>query len=131
MVCLDTTFIIDLLKGRKEAVDFLERRESLGEEIYLNSINVMELIKGAYLHTNSDKEEIEIRGLISSFVQLDFDMECAVLAGKIEAGLISIGETLEPEDLMIGAIALQNGEAIVTRNKKHFERIKDLRIESY
>lgn len=131
MACLDTTFLIDLLKGKKEAVNFLERCESSGEEVYLNSINIMELIKGAYLHTNPDKEEIQIRGLISSFAELNFGMECAILAGKIEAELINKGEFIDPEDIMIGAIAIQNNETLVTRNKKHFEKIKGLKIEGY
>jgi len=32
---------------------------------------------------------------------------------------------------MIGAIVKQNHKKLLTRNKKHFERIKGLEMESY
>lgn len=41
------------------------------------------------------------------------------------------GEIIDIEDIMIGAIAKRNNETIITRNKKHFEKIPGLKIASY
>ena len=43
--------------------------------------------------------------------------------------VINKGEIIDIEDIMIGAIVIHNGERLVTRNKKHFERIRGLEIE--
>ena len=62
---------------------------------------------------------------------LDLDKNSAILAAKIEADLRNNGEIIDVEDIMIAAISINNNETLVTRNKKHFERIKDLKIETY
>ena len=47
-------------------------------------------------------------------------------------GLKSKGETIEDFDCAIAAILLSNGvNKIITRNKKHFERIKGLTVLKY
>ena len=53
------------------------------------------------------------------------------LAAEIEAELILSGEMIPPVDIMIAAIALQNKEAVLTRNSKHFERISGLEVKTY
>lgn len=32
-------------------------------------------------------------------------------------------------DVMIAAIAIKEGKVVVSRNKKHFQRIKDLKLD--
>jgi len=131
MVCLDSSFLVDLLRGNDDTSNFLEKYESAGENIFVSSISLAELIKGAYLSANPQKEESKVKGLISSFLELPFNNECAFLAGKIEAELISKGEIIGVEDVMIAATAIQNNELLITRNKKHFEKIKELKIGGY
>jgi predicted nucleic acid-binding protein len=38
---------------------------------------------------------------------------------------------VDPIDAQIAGIALQHDDIIVTRNIKHFERFKGLRVETY
>jgi len=38
---------------------------------------------------------------------------------------------IDIEDIMIAAIAIVNGEKILTRNSKHFKRIEGLEVEEY
>ena len=131
MVCLDSTFLIDLLRGKNEAAKFLEKYESINEDIFVSSVSVMELTKGAYLSNNPVQEESKIIGLTSSFFELPFNNECAIIGGKLDAELSKKGEIIDSEDIMIAATALQNNQSIVTRNKKHFEKISNLKIEIY
>lgn len=131
MVCLDSSFIIDIWKGRKEAVEMKDNLKKRGESFLIPSPVVMELSLGAHLskHTSIEKQKIE-QFLLGNKV-LDFDMFSAFRAGEIIAELEKKGQAVESEDVMIAAIALKNNESLITRNIKHFERIKGLNLESY
>ena len=131
MVCLDTTFVVDLIRGKDFVNSFIDKFEQDEEAIYIATPVIMELAKGAGLGVNKVEEKKKIKSFLSSFTILDFDEESAFLAGEIDANLRSEGEIIQIEDIMIGSIALKNNETLITRNKKHFEKIKGLKIESY
>ncbi len=134
MVCLDTSIIIDILR-EKVNLDQLELNLAENEIAKIPSPAIIEIILGLHLNSNilniykNEREKID--KLLSSFPILDLDKESAILAGEIEANLINMGNIIDIEDIMIGAIALHNNEKLITRNKKHFERIKGLEIEGY
>ena len=54
-------------------------------------------------------------------ITLPLDKESAILAGEIELNLKEKGIVIELEDIMIAAISIQNNEALITKNLKHFE----------
>ena len=129
MVCLDTSFVIDLLKGKKEVKEIKDKIDSTDELISIPSPVIMELISGAYL---SDKVKLEKEKIVKFLIKtkvIDFDNKSAFLAGEIEAKLIKNGETIETKDIMIASICIENDETLITRNKKHFENIPDLKFE--
>lgn len=134
MICLDTSFLIDVILGRtipKEYENLLDE----SDKISITSPSIMELIKGLHLSKNlkyvTQEEKNKINTIISTMNILDFDRESAILAGEIEAELNNKGELIDIMDVMIGAIAKHNNETLLTKNKKHFEKIKGLKIESY
>ena len=135
MVCLDSSIVIDILRG-KESVEAIENKfDSSNEEIFIPSPVIIELIRGIYLkdaiRNIKEEEKEEINNFLYSFVVLDLNKESAIKAGEIEAELRNAGEMIDLEDIMIGAITLQNNETLITRNKKHFEKIRGLKIEGY
>lgn len=127
---IDTSFIIDFLKHDKDAVNkmkgFLERNEP----IKTTTISVFEVWQGT-LDIGNDSEKEKIEKFLSSIGLLVFDIESAKRAGTIYSGLKSKGELIEGEDCMIAGITLNLNEVLLTRNKKHFEKIQGLKIESY
>jgi len=134
MVCLDTSFLIDVIHGKplpKGFEDILDGEESVS----IAAPTIVEIIKGLYLKRNlsyvTKEEKNKINETISSSIILSLDKESSILAGEIEAELINKGEFIDIEDIMIGAIAIRNKETLITRNKKHFEKIPNLKIESY
>ena len=102
-----------------------------GEDFFIPTLVVMELSTGAQLSRRADTEKQKIMQLLSESKILDFDCESAFRAGEIRAELEKKNESIDSEDIMIGAIALQNNESLVTRNIKHFEKISGLKIEKY
>ncbi|MEK6855005.1 MAG: PIN domain-containing protein [Nanoarchaeota archaeon] len=131
MVCLDTSFIIDVLRGKKEVLEIEKKLDRLSEAVTIASPSIMELIVGVRLSNNPQIEEEKINSLLSSLIVLNLDRESAVLAGNIKADLTKKGDLIDIEDILIGAIAKHNNETIITKNPKHFEKIKGLTIESY
>lgn len=57
------------------------------------------------------------------------DYESARLWGHLSAELKS--NTIGDPDLLIASIALSNKQVLVTRNKKHFERVPELEVEGW
>jgi len=124
---VDTSIFVDCL--RKEvihsSINFLER---LGDEYsgYTSSITAAELSVGAHLSKSPDALERTLE-LLNIVEVIDLDSRIAIDAGKIYADLIRSGKRIELNDCLIAATALSLGiNRVVTRNKKHFFRIKDI-----
>ncbi len=128
---LDSTLLIDLLRGKENAIQFLARHEA--KPLFTSEINVFELVEGAY----SGNEELtshldQIFGLLATINVLPFDRKAAIKAGEISARLAKKGIKIGETDCLIAAVAVSNGVLdIVTENKDHFSRILELKVVSY
>ncbi|PIO08627.1 PIN domain nuclease [Candidatus Pacearchaeota archaeon CG10_big_fil_rev_8_21_14_0_10_34_12] len=134
MICLDTSFLIDVILGRP-IPEAYENLLDENDKFSITSPSIMELIKGLNLSKNlkyvTQEEKDKINKIISSMNIFDFNMKSAILAGEIEAELRNKGELIDIMDIMIGAIAKHNNQILITKNPKHFEKIKGLKIEDY
>lgn len=130
MICIDSDGIIDYLKGKKEAIEIIRE---YANEIVTTELNVFEIFYGIYANKNfSEKEEASANAFFNSIKVLPFDKPCGKIAAKIFASLSLIGKPIEQNDCFIAAIILRNGfDSIITRNKEHYSRIKDLKVISY
>src|SRR3989338_903255 len=132
MACIETTFAVDILRGTDEkAREKIQALEKNKEILYIAAPTIGELISGAILNPRLEKEKERVIEFIFSFIVLDLDKDSAIKSGEIEAELTKKGAMIQGEDIMIAAIALQNNETLITRNKKHFERVPGLKIEGY
>ena len=130
MVCLETTFIIDFLRGIEVAVKLMEKVIETSEPIAIAAPTLVEVATGAAL-AESHQEEKNLNELLTRLTTLPLDQKAALLAGKLQAELIKTGENIGHVDITIGAIALANGEKLLTKNIKHFSRIPGLIVEDY
>ena len=131
MICLDTCFVVDFLRGEEKAKILLQKMEKKNEIICVASPTIMELISAAYLSSNPSKESRILSDFLSSLNVLPLNFKSAELAGKIEAELVLTGQTTPSTDIMIAAIATTNNSVLLTRNKKHFEKIPNLELNIY
>ena len=97
------------------------------ETITIASPSIMELISGSY-QANLANDRDNILRFAETWEILGFGKEEAIEAGDIEADLLESGDMIDTEDIMIAAIAKHHGDALITSNAKHFERIKGLKI---
>ena len=129
---LDTSYLIDLLRGKNENV--IKKANELDNRFTIKSISsvsVMELWRGALQNLDSAAEKKKVNELINSLNILSFTSEVAKKAGEIEAELIKNGNMVDLEDIMIAATAMTRNEKVLTRNIQHFSRISGLALESY
>ena len=128
MKLLDTTFLIDVLKGRPETTIILYGNDPL----LTTQINMYEVITGLFFKDSSPAKILKVRELFEDIRVLPLDDKAVVKAAEICAELMKRGKIIEDCDCLIAGIALSNDVAtIVTKNVKHFERINGLKIQSY
>ena len=120
-VCVDTDVLIDFLKGKTYAVEFI--REHAGH-IATTFVNLFELYHGA----RDESEILVIDRLQQILFLLNLSVLAVKLAGSIGAGLQKRGNTLDFRDIFIGSIALVHNCALKTNNKRHFVHIQGLQI---
>ena len=128
---LDTTFLVDFLRGDKRAVDLIAKRKS--SLFFTSEINVFELVDGVYSGKNNVEGHLEkVFALLSKMIVLPFDRRSALKAGEISGKLNSQGEKIGDTDCLIAGVAIANGLSnIVTKNNKHFTKIKEVKTVSY
>ena len=129
---LDTSFIIDLLRGKNQRSK--AKAEELDNEFRIKavcSVTVMELWRGAVRSLRSEEEKRKVNELLKSLLVYPFNEKDAKKAGEIEAELIKKGKIIDLEDIMIAGMARARKQKILTRNVEHFERISGIEIEMY
>lgn len=130
MVCLETDFLVAFLRNDKEAVKKAEELASTEGYLSITPITATELLRGAFL--SDKKENIGIvEELISSFQFLNYDIRSARKAGELFYELGEKGQPIGQFDTLIAAIAMSHGEAILTRNVKHFGKIEGLVLKKW
>lgn len=127
----DTSFIVDLLRGDDEAVALLDILERERRPQKVSSVTVLELYEGVVRSQTPATQADRILDVLDTKHVVDADHAVMRKAGRLSGELITAGEQIEREDCVIAATALLDGEAVVSRNVDHFERIDGLDVRSY
>ena len=127
----DTSFIIDLLRGDKNAIQLLDIIEKEARPEKVSSVTVLELYEGVARSQTPDSKQQRILDILETQHVVSADHTVMRKAGKISGELISDGQRIDREDCIIAATALLNDEPVITRNTNHFERIANLEVRSY
>jgi predicted nucleic acid-binding protein len=126
---LDTDVLIDYL--RKPSDEVKRVMESVFERkgsACTTSVNAFEIWLGAYL---APKKAELVRDTEDFFGQLEvvnFNYESSVEAGRVLADLRKRGETIEIRDLFVGCVCKVSGMPLITRNLKHYRRVRGLKV---
>ena len=129
MVCADTSFLVDIERQNDEALKKLRELADRGEVIFITSVSVAECYRGAYGSRDGAKALKDTKELLELFAVLSLDYESAKTWGELSESMKS--GSIGDRDLFIASIALVNEQSLLTRNKKHFERVPGLVVESW
>ncbi len=128
MILLDTNVVIAFLNGNKAVA---ERIADNIEKIALSALVVAELNYGAKASQNASRNLERLTRLLDVVQTVPFDIDCAEAFGSIKSRLRSIGKPTGEVDALIAATAIAHKALLVTGNKRHFEHIEGLRIETW
>lgn len=126
-ICLDSDVLVDFLRNKKEAIDFINSNE-LKNSLATTTINIFELYYGAMLSARVENNMQAVKDLEKRLILLNLSPQSCERAAKILCELEKEGDNMEFRDLFIGAVALNDGFVLKTNNKKHFSKIKELKI---
>jgi len=128
MKLLDTTFLIDLLRGKKETFKIINSKEPL----FTTKINMYEVIKGLFLKNITKAKLVEVMDIFDNIRVLPFDDNALIKSAEIYSDLTKRGLEVHDLDCITAGIMLSKGiNEIVTRNAKHFKKIKGITVENY
>ncbi len=123
---LDTSVIIDYFRGKPDAVKLLDTTDG---EFFSSYICLAEIYEGIHRGSNKEKMAYAANIFFSSLSGMyGVDQGIAKKFGEIRANLKKKGNVIEDLDLLLAATCLVHGLTLMTYNKKHFSRIKDLSI---
>jgi tRNA(fMet)-specific endonuclease VapC len=85
------------------------------------------------LPSSRRKRELERRlvTLLAALARAEWSDEVSRSFGNLKAELERRGERVDDFDLAIAAHAIVHDAAVVTRNTRHFVRIRSLRVEDW
>ena len=123
MTVADTDVLIDFLAGTEPAASRVAQELSRGT-LHTTAVNRFELLSGA----SNERQEASIRRLLTVMGTLALDEKAADRAAQVRRSLDRSGASIGMADSLIAGITLTHGATLLTRNRRHFERVTGLRL---
>lgn len=134
MIHLDTSFLVDAIREQRRQSGGPARqwladngREELAVSVFVRA----ELLVGAAMHAEPERERLRVLQVCRDLPVVAPGPELAETYASVTAGLLRQGTPIATMDLLIGCTALDANAALLTANRKHFERIVGLRVVGY
>lgn len=120
---VDTGIFIDYLRSKDKTKTILQNLPD-DAELYVSSITLYELYMGA----TSPQKWIDVKTLTDDIPVLPFTKTISEKAAIIFQELKKGNRIIEFRDIFIAATAMVHDLPVLTRNKKHFLRVKGLKL---
>jgi predicted nucleic acid-binding protein len=120
-VLVDTSVLIDHLRGDRRAVGLLAGHAQAADELWSVTPVRTEILAG-----QRRGEEAATRALLDSLQWLDVTVEVADRAGAMAARFLASHRNIDTIDYLIAAGAEFLGARLLTQNVRHFPMIKSL-----
>ena len=125
---VDTDWVIHWLNGHAAIGRRLEEVQPRG--LALSMVSLAELYEGVYYSRDPERNERELHAFLGGLTLIGVDREACQVFGR-ERGRLRAARTLIADfDLLIGATALRHDLTLLTNNRRDFEAIQGLAIES-
>lgn len=117
---VDTSIMIDVLRGEQAAIDVLRTARAQGP-LRASEITRLEVLAGMRA-----PEETATRALLDAFVWHVVDSDIAEIAGRLGRQWLPSHRGIDSADLAIAATAVAFDAPLLTRNVKHFPMFSGL-----
>jgi predicted nucleic acid-binding protein len=112
---LDTSILIDVLRLGNQRSAWLAELVRGGHTLSTTTLNIAELYAGM-----RPSEEARTEALLSGMELYELNGASARLAGRLKNTWARKGRTLALADMIVAAIAIERGCALLTDNRKDF-----------
>jgi tRNA(fMet)-specific endonuclease VapC len=125
---IDTDWAIYYLRGREDIVRRLNelKRDGLG----LSVVSLAELYEGVFHSKDTKNNQRGLDDFLKVVSVIELTNEMAKIFGQERGRLRVTGEIIGDMDLLIAATALRYDAILLTNNRRHFERVENLHIQS-
>jgi tRNA(fMet)-specific endonuclease VapC len=123
VIVADTDALIDFLADKEPSAGRVAV-ELASPSFCTTAVTRFELLAGA----RDRRAERLIRRLVDSLSTLPLDQQSADRAAAVRRSLESRGEGIGMADSLIAGIVLDNDGVLLTRNRRHFERVEGLKL---
>lgn len=120
---VDSGIFIDYLRSKDKTKTILQNLPD-DAELYVSSVTLYEL----YMGTTSPQKWIDVKTLTDDIPVLPFTKTISEKAAIIFQELKKGNKIIEFRDIFIAATAIVHDLPVLTRNKKHFTRVKGLKL---
>jgi len=125
---VDTDWAVQYLRGDAGVVGRLE--ELKPEGLGLSVISLAELYEGVFSSRDPRASEEGLNNFLRRVVLIGIDEEICRLFGQERGRLRAGGKGVGDFDLLIGSTARRHDLTVLTNNRRHFEMIAGVRLES-
>lgn len=124
MILVDTTFLIDLRRGRnkafrRDAEEWLRRNAGA-------SLGIPAVVFGEFAEGFDQGNHQILLDYVGGYRVFPVDSQVSLTYGAISRRLRLAGMSIGANDTWIAATALGSGLPLLTRNRSHFERVPGL-----
>lgn len=125
---VDTDWVIHWLNGHSAIGRRLSEAKDQG--LALSVASLAELYEGVHYSTAPEENERQLLNFLQDVTVLGIDLETCQIFGKERGRLRAAGKLIADFDLVIGSTALRHDLTLFTNNRRDFELVEGLRLES-
>jgi tRNA(fMet)-specific endonuclease VapC len=123
MTVADTDVLIDFLSNRAPGADRIAQELERGQ-LATTAINRFELLAGV----RTRRQEKAVHDLLAALLTLPLDQPAADEAAEIRRTLDLAGASIGMGDSLIAGVVRFHDAHLVTRNRRHFDRVRGLKL---
>ncbi len=124
---VDSDWVVDYLIGKQQAIDLFSFVSQDG--IAISLITFGEIYEGIYYGRDPQRSEAVFRQFLRSVDVLSLNRSIMQQFARIRGDLRRKGQIIGDPDIFIAATAIYHDLTLLTRNRKHYERIPTLKVE--
>jgi len=125
---IDTDWAIHYLNGNPPIVKRLN--QLLDQGLALSLLSLAELYEGVFYSTTPEPNDQHLHDFLRGVSIIGIDEETCRVFGRERGRLRKSGKIIGDMDILIGATAVQHNLTLLTNNRRHFEALERLPIES-
>lgn len=120
---VDTTWIIDYLRGHQDTIQRLQAYRAEGLAVAI--VSLAELYEGVFRSRSPADNETILKYFLTGVTVLSIDEEVCIIFGREMARLRQAGMAVGDMDVLIAATAIRHGLTLLTADRD-FERVENL-----